>query len=233
MMSKTTERTMRVLIVEDSIHLRTAVTKALKHSGYAVDGTGDGEEGWWMAREHSYDAIVLDIMLPHKDGLSILSDMRRHGIETPVLLLTARNTIEDRVNGLRSGADDYLGKPFALEEFLARVDVLCRRSYGRSSAVTTIGDLELDANAKLARRAGRDLDLTAREYALLELLMLQPGKVLSRTRIEEHLYDESGSRLSNVVDSTIYHLRRKIGPDGTELIATRRGQGYVFQADMP
>jgi DNA-binding response OmpR family regulator len=229
MMEPIADQSMRVLVVEDSVHLRTSVAKALKRSGYAVDEAGDGQDGWWMIQENTYDAIVLDIMLPHKDGLTILGDMRRDGIETPVLLLTARNTIEDRVTGLRGGADDYLGKPFALAEFLARVDVLCRRNYGRSSAVTTIGDLELDTNAKVARRAGRDLDLTAREYALLELLMLQPGTVLSRTRIEEHLYDDSGSRLSNVVDSTIYHLRRKIGPDGASIIATRRGQGYVFQ----
>ena len=229
MMAPTIVDPMRVLVVEDSVHLRTAVTKALKRTGYAVDEAGDGEEGWWLVSENRYDAVVLDIMLPGKDGLAILGDMRRQGIETPVLLLTARNTVEDRVNGLRGGADDYLGKPFALAEFLARVDVLCRRKYGKRSALTTVGDMELDANAKVARRAGRDLDLTAREYALLELLMLQPGKVLSRSHIEEHLYDDRGSRSSNVIDSTIYHLRRKIGPDGTAIIATRRGQGYVFE----
>lgn len=233
MMTPTIVGTMRVLVVEDSVHLRAGVTKALKRSGYAVDDTGDGEEGWWLVSENAYDAVILDIMLPGKDGLTILGDMRRDGIETPVLLLTARNTVEDRVNGLRGGADDYLGKPFALAEFLARVDVLCRRKYGKRSALTTVGDIELDANARAARHAGRDLDLTAREYALLELLMLQPGKVLSRSRIEEHLYADSGSRSSNVVDSTIYHLRRKIGPDGGGIIATRRGQGYVFQEPAP
>lgn len=229
MMAATIDGPMRVLVVEDSVHLRTSVAKALKRSGYAVDETGDGEEGWWLVRENTYDAVILDIMLPSRDGLSILSEMRKTGIESPVLLLTARNTVEDRVAGLRGGADDYLGKPFALAEFLARVDVLCRRNYGKRSAVTTLGDIELDTNAKSARRAGHDLGLTAREYALLELLMLQPGKVLSRNSIEEHLYDDRGSRSSNVVDSTIYHLRRKIGPDGGKIVATRRGQGYVFE----
>jgi DNA-binding response OmpR family regulator len=220
---------MRVLVVEDSKHLRESVVKALQRSGYAVDAAGDGEEGLWLARENSYDAVVLDIMLPKRDGLAVLGDLRRDGIETPVMLLTARNTVDDRVEGLRGGADDYLGKPFALAEFLARVDVLCRRGYGKRSAILVAGDLEVDTNAKVARRAGRDMDLTAREYALLELLVLEAGKVLSRTRIEEHLYDDSGSRISNVVDSTIYHLRRKLGSDGGAMIQTRRGQGYVFK----
>ena len=225
---------MRVLVVEDSTHLRASVVKALKRSGYAVDEAGDGEEGLWLAQENPYDAVVLDIMLPRMDGLEVLGEMRRGGIETPVMLLTARNTVDDRVGGLRGGADDYLGKPFALAELLARVDVLCRRRYGKSSAVLTAGgDLEVDTNAKMARRGGRELDLTAREYALLELLVMQPGKVLSRSRIEDHLYDDSGARISNVVDSTIYHLRRKIGPDGGGIIATRRGQGYVFQEPAP
>lgn len=219
---------MRVLIVEDSKHLRESVAKALKRTGYAVDEAEDGEEGLWFARETAYDTVILDIMLPKRDGLEVLEELRRNGIETPVLLLTARNTVEDRVHGLRGGADDYLGKPFALAELLARVDVLCRRRYGKGSAVLRAGDLEVDTNAKEARRAGRSLELTAREYALLELLVMQAGKVLSRTRIEDHLYDDSGSRVSNVVDSTIYHLRRKLGPDGGAIIQTRRGQGYVF-----
>lgn len=224
---------MRVLVVEDSKHLRTAVAKALKRSGYAVDTAADGEEGAWLARESTFDVVVLDIMLPKKDGLEVLDELRRDGIETPVLLLTARNSVDDRVRGLRSGADDYLGKPFELAEFLARVDVLCRRRYGRRSAVVEAGDLRVDTNAKVARRGGQDLDLTAREYALLELLVMQPGRVLSRTRIEEHLYDGRGSRVSNVVDSTVYHLRRKLGPDGREIVRTRRGQGYVFEEARP
>ena len=222
---------MRVLVVEDSTHLRATIVKALKRSGYATDEASDGEEGLWLARETRYDAMILDIMLPKMDGLEVLGTLRREEIEVPVLLLTARNTVEDRVDGLRGGADDYLGKPFALEEFLARVDVLCRRRYGKRSALITAGDLEVDTNAKAARLGGRDLHLTAREYALLELLVLQPGRVMSRTRIEEHLYDGSASQMSNVVDSTIRHLRRKLGPDGAGMIQTRRGMGYVFGED--
>lgn len=220
---------MKLLVVEDSKHLREDLAKALRHSGHVVDVAGDGEEGLWMAKESPYDTVVLDIMLPRMDGLTVLAEMRRADIQTPVLLLTARNTVDDRVQGLRGGADDYLGKPFDLGEFLARVDVLCRRGHGQHSPVITAGELELDTNSKEAIRSGKSLNLTAREYALLALLMLEPGKVYSRTEIEERLYDESGSRMSNVIDSTVYHLRNKLGPDGNEIISTRRGQGYLFQ----
>ena len=220
---------MKVLVVEDSQYLRESVAKALKHEGYAVDQSGDGEEGLWMLMENAYDAVVLDIMLPKMDGLTVLTEARRRGCETPILLLTARNTVEDRVDGLKGGADDYLGKPFALAELLARVGVLCRRSYGKRSPLMEAGKLEVDGHGKVARLDGEPLDLTAREFALLEFMMLEAGKVLSRTTIEEHLYNDSGSRVSNVVDSTIYHLRRKLGEDGGVMIETRRGQGYVFR----
>lgn len=220
---------MRVLVVEDSRHLRETLVKALRRTGHAVDHTGDGEEGLWMIVENPYDAVVLDIMLPSRDGLSVLAEARARGVETPILLLTARNQVEDRIAGLTGGADDYLGKPFALAELLARVGVLCRRRYGRHETILRAGVLEVDTAARSARARGRDLDLTAREFALLELMMLQAGRVLSRTAIEDHLYDESGSRMSNVVDSTVYHLRRKLGDDAGVLIETRRGQGYVFR----
>lgn len=220
---------MRVLVVEDSRHLRETLVKALQRSGYAVDHSGDGEEGLWMMVENPYDVVVLDIMLPSRDGLDVLAEVRRQGIETPVLLLTARNEVEDRIAGLTGGADDYLGKPFALGELLARVGVLCRRRYGRHETLLKAGTLAVDTDARTARAGGRDLDLTAREFALLELMMLQTGRVLTRTAIEEHLYDESGSRMSNVVDSTVYHLRRKLGDDAGVVIETRRGQGYVFR----
>ncbi|WP_269525765.1 response regulator transcription factor [Coraliomargarita parva] len=219
---------MRILVVEDSENLRNDLAKAMRHSGHAVDLAEDGETGLWMAREAVHDVIVLDIMLPGMDGLTVLSTIRQEGIATPVLLLTARNTVDDRVSGLRSGADDYLGKPFALEEFLARTEALGRRARGRSETVLTAGDLVLDTNAKTASRNACDLELTAREYALLELLMMAAGKVFSRAGIEEHLYDESGMRMSNVVDSTVYHLRRKLGTDGSRIIVTRRGEGYQF-----
>lgn len=220
---------MRVLIVEDSQHLRESVAKGLKRMGYAVDQSADGEDGLWMLEENAYDAVVLDIMLPKMDGLQVLAKARQRGIETPILLLTARNTVEDRVQGLSGGADDYLGKPFALAELLARVGVLCRRSYGKRSALSTVGKLALDSSAKVARVEDREVVLTAREFALLELMVLQQDKVLSRTEIEEHLYDDSGLRMSNVVDSTIYHLRRKLGSDLGVVIETRRGQGYVLR----
>jgi DNA-binding response OmpR family regulator len=222
---------MRILVVEDSARLRAAVAKALRRSGYVVDEADNGEDGLWQAREFTYDAVVLDLMLPKIDGLEVLATLRKEENRTPVLLLTARNTVEDRVAGLRGGADDYLGKPFALDELLARVDVMCRRQFDHSSTVVRISDLEVDTARKTATRGGDPLDLTAREYRLLEVLAFQPGKVMSRTEMEAHLYDELSSPMSNVVDATVYQLRRKLGAagKGTPLIHTRRGQGYMFE----
>ena len=224
---------MRVLIVEDSHRLREAIVKALRQSGYAVDAADEGDEGLWMASENTYDVVILDIMLPKLDGLSILDGMREAGKDTPVLFLTAKDTIADRVEGLRRGADDYLVKPFALEELLARVDALCRRSYQKTSSEISLDDLKLDTNAKTASRAGQAIELTAREYAILEYLMMKQGSVISRTEIEEHIYDEFVSPMSNVVDSAICNLRRKIAvtPESVPLIHTRRGQGYVLTAE--
>jgi DNA-binding response OmpR family regulator len=222
---------MRLLLIEDSRRLREQIVLALKRSGYAVDATEDGDEGLWMARTHNYDAAILDIMVPGLDGLSVLKQLRKEGNQTPVMFLTARDTIEDRVAGLRSGADDYLVKPFALDEFLARVEALCRRSYQTSTPVAQVDDLEVDTTAKSASRAGEPLDLTAREYAILEHLVLRKGHVVSRTQIEEHIYDDLVSPMSNVVDSAICALRRKIAvsADSKPLIHTRRGQGYVLE----
>jgi len=222
---------MRILVVEDSVRLREAVAKALRRCGYVVDESGDGEDGLWRATESNYDGIVLDLMLPNRNGLEVLSELRKKGKETPVLLLTARNRVEDRVAGLRAGADDYLGKPFALEELLARVDALCRRRFGRHTTVVQVGDLEIDSDARKARRGNDPLDLTAREFRLLQILALEHGKVLSRTKLEEHLYDELAAPMSNVVDATVYQLRRKLRTAGvgTPLIHTRRGEGYVME----
>ncbi len=222
---------MRILLVEDSSRLRDAVAKGLRESGYAVDATGDGNDGLWMAQENSYDVLLLDIMLPGMDGLTILEKIRNGGNQTPVLFLTAKDTIADRVKGLQRGADDYLIKPFALEELLARIDALCRRSYQQPSPKVSIDDLEIDTSAKMASRGGIRLDLTAREYALLEYLMMRQGAVISRTEIEEHIYDELVSPMSNVVDSAICNLRRKIATSesSSPLIHTRRGQGYVLE----
>ena len=222
---------MRLLLVEDSERLRGSVAHALRQTGYAVDDTGDGQDGLWMATENTYDVVVLDIMLPGLDGLSILDRLRAGGKETPVLFLTAKDTVSDRVEGLRRGADDYLVKPFALEELLARIDALARRSYQKAAPKLTLADLELDTAAKSASRGGKPIELTAREYAILEHLMLRQGAVVSRTEIEEHIYDEMVSPMSNVVDSAICTLRRKIAtaPDSVPLIHTRRGQGYVLE----
>lgn len=221
---------MRLLLVEDSRRLRETIVLALKRTGYAVDATEDGEEGLWMAQLHSYDAAILDIMVPGLDGLQILEKLRAEGNETPVMFLTARDSIEDRVAGLRGGADDYLVKPFALEELLARIDVLCRRRYQKSTSKLTFEDLEVDTIAKSAKRAGIPLDLTARDFAILEYLMLRQGHVVSRTQIEEHIYDDLVSPMSNVVDSAICALRKKIAvsTDSPPLIHTRRGLGYVL-----
>jgi DNA-binding response OmpR family regulator len=222
---------MRLLLVEDSPRLRETVAVALRRSGYAVDATGDGKEGLWMAQDHQYDAAILDIMLPSMDGLSMLKELRAGGDETPVMFLTARDGIDDRVTGLRGGADDYLVKPFALDELLARVEVLCRRGYQKASSVTEVGDLRLDSTAKSATRAGIPIDLTAREYALLEYLVLRSGHVVTRTQIEERIYDDMVSPMSNVVDSAVCALRKKIAvtQDAAPLIHTRRGQGYVLE----
>jgi DNA-binding response OmpR family regulator len=222
---------MRVLFVEDSPRLQKSVTTALKASGYAVDTTGDGEDGLWQAQTHDYDVMILDIMLPGMDGLQILETLRKEGNETPVLFLTAKDTVDDRVHGLRQGADDYLIKPFALEELLARVETLSRRTYQKRTSSVTIADLELDSAAKTVRRAGQSIVLAARDFALLEYLMLREGQVVSRTEIEEHIYDDLVSPMSNVVDSAICSVRKSIAvdPDSAPLIHTRRGQGYVME----
>lgn len=222
---------MRILFVEDSTHLRKPVVKALKASGYAVDATGDGEEGWWLAQQHDYDVIILDIMLPGMDGREILRRIRAAGNETPVLFLTAKDAIEDRVAGLRLGADDYLTKSFAIEELLARVEVLGRRKYARRSPLLVAGDLELDQAAKTVRRGGQELKLAPQLFALLEYLLLRKGQVVSRTEIEEHIYDEMVSPMSNVVDTAVCALRRAIAvsDDSASLIHTRRGMGYVIE----
>jgi DNA-binding response OmpR family regulator len=220
---------MRILLVEDSPRLQRSVGLALRKTGYAVDLAGDGEEGLWLALSYNYDVLVLDIMLPKRDGLSLLAELRRQGRTVHVLLLTARDTVLDRVHGLQTGADDYLVKPFALEELLARVQALGRRAYGTKQPRLTIGDLEIDTLARSAERAGQPIDLTAREYLLLEYLARRRGQVVSRSEIEAHIYDANVDPMSNVVDSAICSLRKKIGvPGQPSLIHTRRGLGYVL-----
>ena len=220
---------MRVLFVEDSKLLQRSVGTALRRSGYAVDVTGDGEEGLWHAQSHAYDVIILDRLLPGLDGLTILQRLREEGQTTQVLLLTAKDTVEDRVCGLRTGADDYLIKPFALEELLARVQALCRRHYLKKMPRLCVQDLEIDAGTRTVTRRGQPVELNPREYRLLEYLASRPGEVVSRADIWAHVYDEHTEPMSNAVDSAICVLRKKIDPPGTTaLLQTRRGMGYVL-----
>lgn len=220
---------MRILLVEDYAPLLRALRQGLEEAGFAVDAAADGQEGLWYARSNQYDVIVLDIMLPQIDGLTILKRLRQGGKSAHVLMLTARDTLEDRVQGLNLGADDYLVKPFAFEELLARVRALVRRHYENKSPVIQVGDLRIDTAARVVERAGLPLELTAREYALLEYLALRAGQVVSRTEMWEHLYDFHSDAESNVVDVYIGYLRKKIErPDAPQLIHTRRGQGYML-----
>jgi DNA-binding response OmpR family regulator len=222
---------MRILVVEDSPRLQRTLAGALRNSDYAVDVASDGEEGLWLAESNDYDVIVLDLMLPKRDGLSVLTELRRKGRNMHVLLLTARDAVDDRVRGLQAGADDYLVKPFALEELLARVAALCRRAYGRKQSSVAIADLELDFAARTAIRGGQPIELTAREFQLLEYLARRRGEVVSRTEIETHIYDSEVDPASNVVDSAICSLRRKLAltPTAAPLIHTRRGLGYMLK----
>jgi len=217
---------MRVLFVEDSRILQRTVTAALRKSGYAVDVTGDGHEGLWFAQSHPYDVVILDRMLPGLDGVTILQRLRQQGMTTQVLMLTAKDTVADRVTGLQLGADDYLIKPFALDELLARVQALCRRHYLKKSPRLCVGDLEIEPGTRTATRNGRPIDLTAREYRLLEYLASRAGEVVSRADIWAHVYDEHNEPMSNAVDSAICILRKKIEPP--PLLHTRRGHGYIL-----
>jgi DNA-binding response OmpR family regulator len=221
---------MRVLVVEDSPRLRQTVSTWLRRNGFAVDTSADGEEGLYLAESNDYDVLVLDIMLPKLDGLSLLQRLRKQRKATHVLLLTAKDTVPDRVRGLELGADDYLIKPFALEELLARVKALCRRAYGSKDPRLVITDLEIDTAARKVSRAGKAVLLQPREYALLEYLARRRGHVVTRTEIEEHIYGGDVEPASNVVDSAICSLRQKLAEaNPTPLIHTRRGLGYELE----
>jgi len=199
-------------------------------SGYVADICGDGEQGLWLAESNDYAAVILDIMLPKLDGLSVLRRLRHAGRQTPILLLTAKDTVADRVTGLQMGADDYLVKPFALAELLARVQALCRRHSEAKTSQVTVADLRIDLTSRTVTRAGEVIELTAREFRLLEYLALRRGHIVSRSEIETHLYDAATDLMSNVVDSAICTLRQKLEPSGSvPLIHTRRGQGYTLK----
>ena len=220
---------MRVLIVEDYRPIRESVARGLREAGFAVDSAENGREGLWLATTNDFDVIVLDLMLPEVDGLSILRQIRSSGRPARVILLTAQDQITDRVTGLNAGADDYLIKPFAFVELLARVKSLVRRKYETPNPSIRLGTLEIDTAARSVVREGETIELTAREFALLEYLAHRAGQVVSRTDIWEHVYDFNSDASSNVVDVYIGYLRKKIERNGQpKLIHTRRGQGYCL-----
>ncbi len=214
---------MRVLVIEDDVDLASMLARALRGAGYAVDVASDGEEGLFKARSWDYDAIVLDLMLPKRPGHEVLVDLRKDRA-TPVLILTARDTIGDRVAGLDNGADDYLVKPFDLSELLARLRALIRRAAGQPRSCIQIGEVAVDTSARVVSRAGVLVPLTAREYALVELLALHRGKLVTKSMIYDHLFDENEDTLSNLIEVHVSNVRKKLGHD---FIATRRGQGYL------
>jgi len=222
---------MRVLVAEDHGPLARSIANGLREEGFAVDLTASGEEALTWGIKSPYDCVVLDIMLPDREGWSVLEHLRERGIRSPIMLLTARDAVEDRVRGLNLGADDYLVKPFAWEELLARVRALVRRAHGREASTIKVADLEIDTTAKSVRRAGKQIVLSAREYALLEYLAHRKGTVVSRSEISAHLYDNIDQTVSNVVDVYIGYLRNKIDRDHpVKLIYTRRGLGYLLMA---
>jgi two-component system, OmpR family, response regulator len=216
---------MRVLVVEDEPDLLGSLMKALREDGYAVDGAPDGEEGLYKAEGCDYDAIVLDVMLPGIDGWELLRRLRKTR-KTPVLMLTARDALRDRVRGLDTGADDYLVKPFELDELLARLRALIRRSASQAQPRLQIGSVVIDTAARTVTRRGQPVTLTAREYALLEFLALHRGKLVTRTMLYDHLFDENDSTLSNLLDVHVSNMRKKLGHD---FITTRRGHGYCIE----
>ena len=215
---------MRLLVIEDDPALQRTLAATLREESYAVDVASDGADGLFKAQQNAYDAILLDVMLPKLDGWGVLAALRPAS-RTPVLMLTARDAVPDRIKGLNAGADDYLTKPFDIDELLARLRALIRRSAGQTHPTLTIGELVLDTAARRACVAGTEVVLTAREYSLLEYLALHRGEVVSRTTLYEHLFDEDDDSLSNLLDVHVSNLRKKLGHD---LIVTRRGLGYCI-----
>lgn len=220
---------MRGLLIEDFSPLRESILERLQEEGYVMDSTGTGSEGLWFATNHPYDFIILDIMLPELDGLAILEKLRSLPKLTPVLMISARDTVDQRIEGLDTGADDYLTKPFALNELSARVRALTRRQYGQGSTIVRIGDLRIDTTLRKVSRSGSDIALTPREYRLLNYLAHRAGQPVSRSDIWEHVYEDLEGGNSNSVDVYIAHLRRKLNAGGKpDLISTRRGYGYLI-----
>jgi two-component system OmpR family response regulator len=220
---------MRVLVIEDEPRVASAIGRGLRNHGYAVDISGDGVDGLWKATEYEYDAIILDLMIPGVEGIELCTTLRSRGRWAPVLMLTARGSVQDRIRGLDAGADDYLVKPFAFGELLARLRSLTRGRAGERPAVLEVADVVLDPARHLVQRDGRDIPLSPREFALLEFLMRRAGAVVTRTEILDHVWDYGYDGISNVVNVYVGHLRKKLeGPFGGPLIRTVPGVGYVL-----
>lgn len=220
---------MRLLLVEDEPVLRDQLANRLRKDGYAVDTAIDGEEGLYYAAEYPIDLAIVDLGLPKISGIELIRKLRKQGKDVPVLILTARNKWQDKVEGLESGADDYLAKPFHYEELAARVKALIRRSAGQADPMISVGDVKLNSVTQEVTQNGESLVLTAYEYRLLHYLMLNAGKVISKMELTDHLYEEDTDRDSNVIEVFIRRLRKKLDPDGTlEPIETLRGRGYRY-----
>lgn len=222
---------MRILLVEDDSRTSDFITKGLRQEGFAVDHAADGETGLHLAREIEFDVAIVDIMLPKIDGLTLIERLRGEQIDRPIIVLSARSSVEDRVRGLHAGADDYLMKPFAFSELLARVQALLRRTSTQSDSGTlTVGDLEMDLIRRKVSRAGRDIDLQPKEFALLEYLMRNSGRIVSKTMIMEHVWDYNFDPQTNVVEARVCRLRDKVDRDfSKKRIKTIRGMGYVLE----
>ncbi len=221
---------MRILVIEDERKVARFIERGLKEERFAVDVAADGEEGLFRAQSNDYDLIVLDVLMPKKDGFQVLRELRAAKCRARILMLTARDSVEDRVRGLESGADDYLIKPFAFAEFLARVRVLLRRNLGADPVTLTAGDLAMDLKARKVTRAGQPVTLSAKEFGVLEYLLRHPDEVVTRTQLAEHVWDENFDSFSNVIDVTVYHLREKVDRDfKPTLIHTLRGVGYTLK----
>ncbi len=221
---------MRILVIEDEVKIAQFIKRGLKEEGYAVDVSGDGEEGHFLLSSNEYDAIILDLMLPKIDGLTLCRTLRKEGNQTPIIMLTAKDTVKDKVKGLDSGADDYLPKPFAFEELLARVRVLLRKKDTRVQTQLKVDDLSLDLLTHKVTRGDREIDLTVKEYALLEYLMRNAGNIVTRTMISEHVWDINFDTFTNVIDVYINYLRNKIDSGfADKMIHTVRGKGYLLK----
>ncbi|MBN9386657.1 MAG: response regulator transcription factor [Chloroflexi bacterium] len=225
---------MRVLLVEDNRRLSLSLKTSLIEEGYAVDTAYDGKEGLDLAVYTTYDVIILDVMLPGMNGLEVCQNLRRQAIKTPILLLTARDSVEDRVKGLDSGADDYLVKPFAMSELLARLRALLRREASSKSGLLQVGDLVIDPATHFVERNGQDIKLTAREYTLLEYFMRHPNQLITREMVENHLWNYEFESISNVVDVYVRRLRRKIDDpfEDPKMLETVRGAGYRLRVPL-